>query len=216
MEKWCVTGCVWGLGGIYRRPRRRKQPRFAAVQACEQQLHQFRSLSGSLVRWLQTAQDQLPSKEANLNTEGLQRRVQQLQVCNKKPGCFRSFKDLLNDWESQRSRIQDLNKTGSELESLIIDITAPQTKTGVPQINGSAGPSSVNGIHTCKVKMPKFREASAFTAFSGCNRNLSCLLAPPWHTLGRDISAASVPRQLTASGWDVNTPAVRQGGVLRP
>ncbi|TKS88879.1 Microtubule-actin cross-linking factor 1 [Collichthys lucidus] len=111
--------------------------RFAAIQACEQQLLQFRGLSGSLVRWLQTAQDQLPSKEANLNTEGLQRRVQQLT-------------DLLNDWESQQSRVQELNKTGSELESLIIDITAPQTKTGAPQINGSSGPSSVNGIHTCK------------------------------------------------------------------
>uniref|UniRef100_A0A665WW59 Microtubule actin crosslinking factor 1 n=1 Tax=Echeneis naucrates TaxID=173247 RepID=A0A665WW59_ECHNA len=110
--------------------------RFAAIQACEQQLLQFRGLSGSLLRWLQTAQDQLLPKEANLNTEGLQRRVQQL-------------KDLLNDWESQGSRVQELNKTGSELESLIIDITAPQTKTGAPQINGS-GPSSVNGIHTCK------------------------------------------------------------------
>lgn len=54
--------------------------RFAAIQACEQQLLQFRGLSGSLSRWLQTAQDQLPSKEANLNTEGLQRRVQQLTV----------------------------------------------------------------------------------------------------------------------------------------
>uniref|UniRef100_A0A671XAT0 Microtubule actin crosslinking factor 1 n=1 Tax=Sparus aurata TaxID=8175 RepID=A0A671XAT0_SPAAU len=84
-------------------------------------------------------QEQLPSKEANLTTEALQRRVQQL-------------KDLMNDWESQRSRVQELNKTGSELESLIIDITAPQAKTGksAPQINGSAGPSSVNGIHTCK------------------------------------------------------------------
>ncbi|KAM9384120.1 microtubule-actin cross-linking factor 1, isoforms 1/2/3/4 [Pholidichthys leucotaenia] len=111
--------------------------RFAAIQACEQQLLQFRGLSGSLVRWLQTAQDQLPSKEASLNTEGLQRRVQQLE-------------DLLNDWETQGSRVQELNKTGSELESLIIDITAPQTKTGAPHINGSAGPSSVNGIHTCK------------------------------------------------------------------
>uniref|UniRef100_A0A671XBJ7 Microtubule actin crosslinking factor 1 n=1 Tax=Sparus aurata TaxID=8175 RepID=A0A671XBJ7_SPAAU len=107
--------------------------------ACEQQLLQFRGLSGSLLRWLQTAQEQLPSKEANLTTEALQRRVQQL-------------KDLMNDWESQRSRVQELNKTGSELESLIIDITAPQAKTGksAPQINGSAGPSSVNGIHTCK------------------------------------------------------------------
>ncbi|XP_047461897.1 microtubule-actin cross-linking factor 1 isoform X7 [Mugil cephalus] len=111
--------------------------RFAAIQACEQQLLQFRGLSGSLARWLQTAQDQLPSKETSLNTEGLQRRVQQL-------------KDLLNDWESQGSRVQELNKTGSELESLIIDITAPQTKSGAPHINGSAAPSSVNGIHTCK------------------------------------------------------------------
>lgn len=40
------------------------------------------------------------------------------------------FKDLLNDWELQRSRVQELHKTGSELESLIIDITAPQTKSG--------------------------------------------------------------------------------------
>ncbi|XP_039977302.1 microtubule-actin cross-linking factor 1 isoform X2 [Xiphias gladius] len=111
--------------------------RFATIQACEQQLLQFRGLSGSLLRWLQTAQDQLTPKEFNLNTEGLQRRVQQLR-------------DLLNDWESQGPRVQELNKTGSELESLIIDITAPQTKTGAPQINGSAGPSSVNGIHTCK------------------------------------------------------------------
>lgn len=55
--------------------------RFAAIQACEQQLLQFRSLSGSLLRWLQTAQDQLPTKEASLTTEGLQRRVQQLKVC---------------------------------------------------------------------------------------------------------------------------------------
>uniref|UniRef100_A0A8C4IC72 Microtubule-actin cross-linking factor 1 n=1 Tax=Dicentrarchus labrax TaxID=13489 RepID=A0A8C4IC72_DICLA len=85
-----------------------------SFSACEQQLLQFRGLSGSLLRWLQTAQDQLPSKE-----------------------------DLLNDWESQQSRVQELNKTGSELESLIIDITAPQTKTG-------KSPSSVNGIHTCK------------------------------------------------------------------
>uniref|UniRef100_A0A672I2E9 Microtubule actin crosslinking factor 1 n=1 Tax=Salarias fasciatus TaxID=181472 RepID=A0A672I2E9_SALFA len=95
--------------------------RFAAVQACEQQLLQFRGLSGSLARWLQTAQDQLPSKEAGLNTEGLQRRVQQL-------------KDLLNEWESQGSRVQELNKSGSELETLIIDITAPQTKADLTEL----------------------------------------------------------------------------------
>ncbi|GLD75003.1 microtubule-actin cross-linking factor 1 isoform X1 [Lates japonicus] len=80
-----------------------KPLRFAAIQACEQQLLQFRGLSGSLLRWLQTAQDQLPPKEANLNTEGLQTQSSSSCVC-----------------------------------------------TGAPQINGSSGPSSVNGIHTCK------------------------------------------------------------------
>ncbi|XP_068188907.1 microtubule-actin cross-linking factor 1, isoforms 1/2/3/4 isoform X5 [Antennarius striatus] len=111
--------------------------RFAAIQACEQQLLQFRGLAASLLRWLLTTQNQLPSKEASLSTDGLQRRVQQL-------------KELLNDWESQRLRVQELNKAGSELETLIIDVTAPQTKADAPQLNGSVGPSSVNGIHTCK------------------------------------------------------------------
>lgn len=55
--------------------------RSAAIQACEQQLLQFRGLSGSLLRWLETAQDQLQPKEGSLTTEGLQRRVQQLKVC---------------------------------------------------------------------------------------------------------------------------------------
>ncbi|XP_069572874.1 microtubule-actin cross-linking factor 1, isoforms 1/2/3/4 isoform X10 [Brachyistius frenatus] len=128
---------VKGVSDEFKQLEENVNKRFAAIQACEQQLLQFRGLSGSLARWLQTAQDQLPAKEANLNTDGLQRRVQQL-------------KDLLNDWESHGSRVRELNKTGSELESLIIDITAPQTKTGAPQINGSSGPSSVNGIHTCK------------------------------------------------------------------
>ena len=36
----------------------------------------------------------------------------------------------MNDWESQGSRVQELNKSGSELESIIIEITAPKTKTG--------------------------------------------------------------------------------------
>nr|XP_029503400.1 microtubule-actin cross-linking factor 1, isoforms 1/2/3/5-like isoform X13 [Oncorhynchus nerka] len=111
--------------------------RYNAIQSCEQQLGQFRSLSSSLLRWLQTTQEQLPLKEPNVNTEALQRRVQQL-------------KDLLSDWEAQGVRVLELNKTGSELETLIINITAPQTKTGVPQVNGAGSPSSVNGIHTCK------------------------------------------------------------------
>ncbi|XP_046874566.1 microtubule-actin cross-linking factor 1 isoform X2 [Hypomesus transpacificus] len=113
--------------------------RFSSIQTCEQQLSQFRGLSGSLLRWLQTAQEQLPPKEPNLDTQGLQRRVKQLQ-------------DLLSEWEAQGGRVQELNKTGSQLETLIISITGPQIKTGVPQTNGSGAgnPSSVNGIHTCK------------------------------------------------------------------
>ncbi|KAM9494125.1 microtubule-actin cross-linking factor 1 isoform 10-T10 [Clarias gariepinus] len=111
--------------------------RLNAIQNCDQQLAEFRSLSGSLLRWLQMAQEQLPAKEPNLNTEGLQRRVQQL-------------KDLLSEWESQGNRVQELNKSSSELESLIISITAPRSKTGVPTLNGAGGSSSLNGIHTCR------------------------------------------------------------------
>ncbi|MCI4392014.1 hypothetical protein PGIGA_G00141030 [Pangasianodon gigas] len=111
--------------------------RLNAIQSCDQQLVQFRSLSGSLLRWLQMAQEQLPAKEPNLTTEVLQRRVQQL-------------KDLLSEWESQGNQVQELNKSSSELESLIISITAPQSKTGVPTLNGAGGSSSLNGIHTCR------------------------------------------------------------------
>ncbi|XP_035285061.1 microtubule-actin cross-linking factor 1 isoform X25 [Anguilla anguilla] len=108
-----------------------------AVQGCGEQLAQFRSLSGALLRWLQATQEQLPSEEAGLSTEALQRRVQQLQ-------------ELLSDWQAQGARVQDLNQTGSELEAQIISITAPYSKTGVSQLNGASSPSSINGIHTCK------------------------------------------------------------------
>uniref|UniRef100_A0A1A8E5J5 Microtubule-actin crosslinking factor 1 n=2 Tax=Nothobranchius kadleci TaxID=1051664 RepID=A0A1A8E5J5_NOTKA len=132
-----VLDKVRGVTDEFTRLQENINDRFSAAQACEQQLLDFRGLSASIVRWLQTAQDQLTSKESNLDTEGLQRRVRQLQ-------------ELLADWTAQGSRVQELNRTGSELESLIIDVTAPQTKTGVPQVNGSAGPSSLNGVHTCK------------------------------------------------------------------
>ncbi|KAL2080392.1 hypothetical protein ACEWY4_024185 [Coilia grayii] len=111
--------------------------RFSALQNCEQQLAEFRSLSGSLLRWLQASQEQLPTKEPSLNTEGLQRRVQQLE-------------DLLEQWKTQGGRVQELSRSSGDLESLIISITAPHSKTAVPQVNGASSPSSVNGIHTCK------------------------------------------------------------------
>ncbi|XP_073787914.1 microtubule-actin cross-linking factor 1 isoform X28 [Danio rerio] len=111
--------------------------RFDSIQNCVQQLSDFRSRSGSLLRWLQTVQEQLPAKEPNLSTEGLQRRAQQL-------------KDLLTEWETQGNQVQELNKNSSQLENLIINTTAPKNKTGVSQLNGASSPNSVNGIHTCK------------------------------------------------------------------
>ncbi|XP_051991250.1 microtubule-actin cross-linking factor 1-like [Xyrauchen texanus] len=111
--------------------------RFDSIQSCVHQLVEFRSRSSSLLRWLQTVQEQLPAKESNLSTESLQRRAQQL-------------KDLLTEWETHGSQVQELNKTSSQLESLIISITAPKNKSGAPQLNGASSPNSVNGIHTCK------------------------------------------------------------------
>lgn len=159
--------------------------RSASIQACEHQLLQFRGLSGSLLRWLQTAQDQLQAKEGSLTTEGLQRRVQQLKVvcvcvctCSKIlyygtmivltkikvqrcvclcAGMYIWYnssltllcpQDLLNDWESQGSRVQELNRTGSELESVIINITAPQNKTGNKK-------NTVKNIHSTTVTKQK-------------------------------------------------------------
>ncbi|XP_059365706.1 microtubule-actin cross-linking factor 1, isoforms 1/2/3/4 isoform X14 [Carassius carassius] len=111
--------------------------RFDSIQSCVQQLAEYRSRSGSLLRWLQTAQEQLPAKEPNLSTESLERRAQQL-------------KDLLTEWETQGSQVQELNKTSSQLENLIINITSPKNKAGVSQLNGATSPNSVNGIHTSK------------------------------------------------------------------
>ncbi|XP_061123835.1 microtubule-actin cross-linking factor 1 isoform X7 [Syngnathus typhle] len=131
-----LLGHVKGVSDDFKQLEDDVNQRLAAILACEQQLLHFRGLSGSVLRWLQAAQEQLPAKEVALDTEALQRRVQQLQ-------------ELLKEWESQASRVQELNKSGSELEAQVIDITTPQSKAGAPQINGSA-PGSVNGIHTCK------------------------------------------------------------------
>ncbi|XP_037119544.1 microtubule-actin cross-linking factor 1 isoform X21 [Syngnathus acus] len=131
-----LLGHVKGVSDDFKQLEDDVNQRMAAILACEQQLLHFRGLSGSVLRWLQAAQEQLPAKEVALDTEALQRRVQQLQ-------------ELLKEWESQASRVQELNKSGSELEAQVIDITTPQSKAGAPQINGSA-PGSVNGIHTCK------------------------------------------------------------------
>ncbi|XP_066573304.1 microtubule-actin cross-linking factor 1 isoform X12 [Amia ocellicauda] len=111
--------------------------RSGEVQGCQQQLSEFRALSGALRRWLQGVQEQLPPQEPSLTTEELQARVTLLQ-------------ELLGQWEEQSPRVQQLSQTGAQLESLIISITTTQSKTGVPQLNGASSPSSVNGIHTCK------------------------------------------------------------------
>ncbi|XP_066529620.1 microtubule-actin cross-linking factor 1 isoform X2 [Hoplias malabaricus] len=111
--------------------------KLSAIQRCELHLGQFRTLSSSLLKWLQTVQEKLPAKEPSLSTEGLQKRVHEL-------------KDLLNEWVSQGSQVEELNKSSSQLESQIINVTASRNKTGFSQLNGATSSSSVNGIHTCK------------------------------------------------------------------
>ncbi|XP_041090094.1 microtubule-actin cross-linking factor 1, isoforms 1/2/3/5-like isoform X1 [Polyodon spathula] len=113
--------------------------RAAEAQSCQLQMDKFRSLVGALQRWLQGVREQLPATEPALSTEGLEIRVQELKA-------------LLVDWESQGARVQEMNRAGAELETFIIEITAPksQSRAGPPQLHGTDGTSSVNGIHTCK------------------------------------------------------------------
>ncbi|XP_062449763.1 microtubule-actin cross-linking factor 1 isoform X6 [Rhea pennata] len=109
------------------------------ASACQEQLDDFRKLVGAVRKWLKESEGNVPSAEAALGTQELQKRMRQLQV-------------LLEEWTGKGAQVEEISRKGAALESLIVEITAPesQAKTGsvLPALGGSVG--SVNGYHTCK------------------------------------------------------------------
>ncbi|XP_032936368.1 microtubule-actin cross-linking factor 1 isoform X5 [Catharus ustulatus] len=109
------------------------------ASSCQEQLDEFRNLVGAVRKWLRESEGKIPPAETSLGTQELQQRRQQIQ-------------DLLEEWKGKGPQVEEIGRRGTLLETLIVEITAPNTppKAGatLPSPGGSAG--SVNGYHTCK------------------------------------------------------------------
>ncbi|XP_062818934.1 microtubule-actin cross-linking factor 1 isoform X6 [Anolis carolinensis] len=110
------------------------------ASSCQEQLDEFRKLVGSMRHWMQETEAHIPPTETSLGTHELEKRMQQIEV-------------LLEEWAGKGVLVEEIGRRGTALESLIVEITAPdaQSKTGsVPPSGGSVASNSVNGYHTCK------------------------------------------------------------------
>uniref|UniRef100_A0A8D0G4W8 Microtubule actin crosslinking factor 1 n=1 Tax=Sphenodon punctatus TaxID=8508 RepID=A0A8D0G4W8_SPHPU len=109
------------------------------ASSCQEQLDEFRKLVGAVRKWLKESEGKVPSAETSLGTQELEKRMQQIEA-------------LLKEWTDKGTHVEEINRKGTALENLIVEITAPdaQSKTGsmLPTMGGSVG--SVNGYHTCK------------------------------------------------------------------
>uniref|UniRef100_A0A8C3STL8 Microtubule actin crosslinking factor 1 n=1 Tax=Chelydra serpentina TaxID=8475 RepID=A0A8C3STL8_CHESE len=109
------------------------------ASSCQEQLDEFRKLVGAIKKWLKESEGNVPSAETSLGTQELAERMQQIKV-------------LLEEWTGKGAQVEEINRKGTALENLIVEITAPdaQSKTGsvLPALGVSVG--SVNGYHTCK------------------------------------------------------------------
>ncbi|KAM7138681.1 microtubule-actin cross-linking factor 1 isoform 7-T7 [Macrochelys suwanniensis] len=109
------------------------------ASSCQEQLDEFRKLVGAIKKWLKESEGNVPSAETSLGTQELEERMQQIKV-------------LLEEWTGKGAQVEEINRKGTALENLIVEITAPdaQSKTGsvLPALGVSVG--SVNGYHTCK------------------------------------------------------------------
>ncbi|XP_062449773.1 microtubule-actin cross-linking factor 1 isoform X16 [Rhea pennata] len=93
------------------------------ASACQEQLDDFRKLVGAVRKWLKESEGNVPSAEAALGTQELQKRMRQLQV-------------LLEEWTGKGAQVEEISRKGAALESLIVEITAPesQAKTDLTEI----------------------------------------------------------------------------------
>ncbi|XP_038613929.1 microtubule-actin cross-linking factor 1 isoform X1 [Tachyglossus aculeatus] len=109
------------------------------TSSCQEQLDEFRKLVWGLRKWLKECEGSVPSAEATMGTQELEKQIERVE-------------GLLEGWAGKGAQVEEVNRRGTALENLIVDITAPETqaKTGsvLPAIGASVG--SVNGYHTCK------------------------------------------------------------------
>uniref|UniRef100_UPI00398F0CEB microtubule-actin cross-linking factor 1 isoform X2 n=1 Tax=Pristiophorus japonicus TaxID=55135 RepID=UPI00398F0CEB len=82
--------------------------------SCQQHLSEFTSLVESIRKWLKETEANVPALESALNTDMLEKQIQQVKI-------------LLEDWSSKSPQVQEINHKGTELESLIMEITSSDT-----------------------------------------------------------------------------------------
>nr|XP_028594930.1 microtubule-actin cross-linking factor 1 isoform X28 [Podarcis muralis] len=109
------------------------------ASSCQEQLDEFRKLVESTKQWLKETEATIPATEASLGTHELEKRMQQIEV-------------ILEEWTGKGVLVDEINRRGTALESLIVEITAPdaQSKSGSVVPAGGSSVGSVNGYHTCK------------------------------------------------------------------
>ncbi|XP_053123970.1 microtubule-actin cross-linking factor 1 isoform X18 [Hemicordylus capensis] len=109
------------------------------ASSCQDQLDEFRKLVGSIRKWLKETEGNIPATETSVGTQELEKRMQQIEI-------------FLEEWTEKGILMGEINRRGTALENLIVEITSPdaQSRTGsvLPAVGGSVG--SVNGYHTCK------------------------------------------------------------------
>ncbi|XP_062889790.1 microtubule-actin cross-linking factor 1 isoform X17 [Mobula hypostoma] len=141
-EKGQLTETVKDLTKGYRNLELTIKKREEEAVSCQQSLTEFTSLVESVRKWLKETKANIPNFELALNTDIIEQQIQEVTV-------------LLEDWSAKSPQIQEINHKGTELESLIMEITSPDTtlltsKTGSVMMNGGVTAPSVNGHHRNK------------------------------------------------------------------
>uniref|UniRef100_A0A8C3FVY8 Microtubule actin crosslinking factor 1 n=1 Tax=Chrysemys picta bellii TaxID=8478 RepID=A0A8C3FVY8_CHRPI len=88
------------------------------ASSCQEQLDEFRKLVGTVKKWLKESEGNVPSAETSLGTQELEKRMQQIKV-------------LLEEWTGKGAQVEEINRKGTALENLIVEITAPDAQRGV-------------------------------------------------------------------------------------
>ncbi|XP_074531277.1 dystonin isoform X20 [Halichoeres trimaculatus] len=101
------------------------------VSSCQDQLGEFRSAASALTKWLEETSEKIPAAHPSSSVKSLEKDLQ-------------TVTGLLDEWKSKDPAVQDLNRKGSELCSLITLLTSP-AKTKTPNkaaLTNGGGPGS--------------------------------------------------------------------------